>query len=89
MQGAFAARLSIQTLLPYMTRRKFNLGEALVRKGERADRLHYLVDGEIEVVEFNKVLHPGVMVGEIGVFASNQRHCHHRMPDRLQCARTD
>jgi CRP-like cAMP-binding protein len=43
-------------------------------KGERADRLYYLVDGEIEVVEFGKVLHPGTTVGEIGVFSpSHQR----------------
>src|SRR5271169_3258190 len=32
--------LSIQTLLPYMTRRNFRAGETLVRKGERADRLY-------------------------------------------------
>ncbi len=65
--------LSIQALLPYMTRRKLNAGEALVRKGERADRLYYLIDGEIEVIELNKVLHAGAMVGEIGVFAPNQQ----------------
>jgi CRP/FNR family cyclic AMP-dependent transcriptional regulator len=73
MREAPRKDLSVQTLLPYMTRRKFSVGQALVRKGERADRLYYLVDGEIEVVEFSKVLHPGVMVGEIGVFASSQR----------------
>jgi CRP-like cAMP-binding protein len=56
-----------------MTRRKFGAGETLVRKGERADRLYYLSDGEIEVVEINKVLHAGVTVGEIGVFAPNQQ----------------
>lgn len=65
--------LSIRALLPYMTRRKLNAGEALVRKGERADRLYYLIDGEIEVIELNKVLHAGAMVGEIGVFAPNQQ----------------
>jgi CRP-like cAMP-binding protein len=31
------------------------------------------VDGEIEVIEINKVLHAGVTVGEIGVFAPNQQ----------------
>jgi CRP/FNR family transcriptional regulator, cyclic AMP receptor protein len=65
--------LSVQTLLPYMARRKFAAGEALVRKGEEADRLYYLVDGELEVAEFKKILKPGAMVGEIGVFAPNQR----------------
>lgn len=73
MREAPRRDLSVQTLLPYMTRRKFSAGATLVRKGEQADRLYYLVDGEIEVVEFTKVLNAGVMVGEIGVFAPNQQ----------------
>ena len=66
------ADLSIRTLLPHMTWRTFAAGETLVRKGERADRLYYLVDGELEVADFKKALAPGAMVGEIGVFAPNQ-----------------
>ncbi len=56
-----------------MTRRTFAAGEVLARKGARADRLYYLVDGELEIVDFNKVLKSGAMVGEIGVFAPNQQ----------------
>jgi CRP/FNR family cyclic AMP-dependent transcriptional regulator len=73
MREAPSKDLSMRALLPYMTRRKFNAGETLVRKGEPADRLYYLVDGEIEVIEFSKVLHAGALVGEIGVFAPSQR----------------
>ena len=51
--------LSIQTLLPHMTWRTIAAGETLVRKGERADRLYYLVDGELEVADFKKALAPG------------------------------
>jgi CRP/FNR family transcriptional regulator, cyclic AMP receptor protein len=65
--------LTVQALLPYMTRRTFAAGEVLVRKGEKADRLYYLVDGELEVADFSKVLNSGAMVGEIGVFAPNQQ----------------
>jgi CRP/FNR family cyclic AMP-dependent transcriptional regulator len=64
--------LSMQSLLPYMTRRKFTAGETLVRKGEKADRLYYLVDGELEITDLGKALKPGAVVGEIGVFAPNQ-----------------
>jgi CRP-like cAMP-binding protein len=71
MRQAPRKDLSVQTLLPYMTRRKYNAGETLVRKGEGADRLYYLLDGEIEVVEIGKVLHAGAMLGEIAVFAPN------------------
>ncbi len=65
--------LSSKSLLPYMTQRKFAAGETLVRKGERADRLFYLVDGELEVADFKKVLNSGAVVGEIGVFAPNHQ----------------
>lgn len=73
MREAPRKDISVQALLPYMTRRKFNAGETLVRKGEQADRLFYLADGEIEVIEFGKLLHAGAMVGEIGVFAPSQQ----------------
>jgi CRP-like cAMP-binding protein len=73
MRAAPRKDLSVPTLLPYMTRRKYRAGETLARKGGPADRLFYLVDGEIEVIEISKVLHAGVTVGEIGVFAPNQQ----------------
>lgn len=64
--------LSIKNLLPYMTARNLSAGQTLVSKGERADRLYYLVDGELEITDLGKVVHPGAVVGEIGVFAQNQ-----------------
>lgn len=64
--------ISIQSLLPYMTTHNLMAGQALIRKGERADRLYYLVDGELEILELGKRLQPGTMLGEIGVFAQNQ-----------------
>jgi CRP/FNR family transcriptional regulator, cyclic AMP receptor protein len=66
------ADLSIKSLLPYMTARNLRAGQTLVSKGERADRLYYLVDGQLEITDIGKVLHPGAVVGEIGVFARNQ-----------------
>ncbi len=71
MRGAHHEDLTIKSLLPYMTRRKIAAGETLVRKGDKADRLYYLVDGELEITDFNKVLKSGAMVGEVGVFAPN------------------
>jgi CRP-like cAMP-binding protein len=72
MRDAHREDLSIQSLLPYMTRRKFSAGDTLVRKGDKADLLYYLVDGELEITDFNKVLKSGAVVGEIGVFSPNQ-----------------
>ncbi len=72
MRGAHNTDLSINCLLPYMKHRKMVAGEVLVRKGERADRLYYLVEGELEITDFNKMLKSGAVVGEIGIFAANQ-----------------
>jgi CRP/FNR family transcriptional regulator, cyclic AMP receptor protein len=72
MRDAHSSDLSLKSLIPYMKSRKMAAGEMLVRKGEQADRLYYLAEGELAVVEFNKVLKPGAVVGEIGIFARDQ-----------------
>ncbi len=72
IRDAHREDLSIQSLLPYMSRKTLRAGETVVRKGERADRMYYLRDGELEVVELKKILKPGAVVGEIGVFSRNQ-----------------
>ena len=64
--------LPLRGLLPYMTRRNFSAGETLVRKGEKADRLYRLEEGELELADLGNVLKPGAVIGEIGVFAPNQ-----------------
>jgi len=73
MREARREDVSIKSLLPYMKARKIAAGQALVRKGENADRLYYLVHGELDVAEFEKVLNSGAIVGEIGVFAPNRQ----------------
>ena len=65
--------LPIDSLLPYMTKRDVAAGETLLRKGQKADRLYYLSQGELELTDFGKTLHPGAIFGEIGVFARNQQ----------------
>jgi CRP/FNR family cyclic AMP-dependent transcriptional regulator len=72
VRDAHREELPIQGLLPYMTTRNLAVGETLIRKGEKADRLYYLVDGELEITEIGKTLQPGAMFGEIGVFARDQ-----------------
>jgi CRP/FNR family transcriptional regulator, cyclic AMP receptor protein len=72
MREAHREDLPIQALLPYMKRRNAVAGETLVRKGDKADRMYYLVDGELEITDLNKVLKSGAVIGEIGVFAPNQ-----------------
>lgn len=72
MQAANNADLSIQALLPLMTPRTYKSGEVLVRKGEHADRVFYVMTGNMEIRELGKVIGPGSLVGEIGVFSPNR-----------------
>jgi hypothetical protein len=74
VRNAHQENLSIQSLLPYMTILSLAAGETLIRKGEKAERLYYLVHGELEITDFGKILMPGAVLGEIGVFARIQEH---------------
>jgi len=72
MQAAENSELSVQSLLPFMSRRTLKAGDILVRKGDDADRMFYLMRGNLEIQEIGKVVRPGTLVGEIGVFARNR-----------------
>jgi len=72
MQTAGDADLSIDSLLPFMSRRTFKAGHMLVRKGDEADRMFYLMRGNVEIQELGKIVGPGTLIGEIGVFARNR-----------------
>jgi CRP/FNR family transcriptional regulator, cyclic AMP receptor protein len=65
--------LSFASLKPLMTRRRFPAGATLMRKGDVADKLYYLNDGRLVISEIDKALEPGAVIGEIGVFAADQR----------------
>jgi hypothetical protein len=58
-----------QWLLPHMQRRTFKAGEVLFRKGDAADKLIYLAQGQLRLVESDRVLGAGELIGEIGVFS--------------------
>ena len=58
-----------QWLLPHMRRRAFKAGEVLFRKGDTADILIYVAQGELKLAEIGRKLGPGELIGEIGVFS--------------------
>jgi len=58
-----------QWLLPHMRRRAFKAGEVLFRKGDTADILLYIARGELKLVELDRRLGPGELIGEIGLFS--------------------
>ena len=73
VRGTLRTDLSMEDILPIMSHRRFHAGETLIRKGEPADRLFYLDRGEAKVVEIGKTVSSGSLIGEIGIFARDQR----------------
>lgn len=60
-------------LKPYMKPRRLQPGQVLFYKGDLADQLYYLVDGEIELTELGIQLPTGRLFGEIAFFAPDRR----------------
>lgn len=62
-----------QWLLPNMTRRTAKAGTILWQKGDVATEMLYLEAGSLRLVEYGETLVPGSLVGEIGLFAPDNR----------------
>ncbi|HEY6134520.1 MAG TPA: cyclic nucleotide-binding domain-containing protein [Rubrivivax sp.] len=60
-------------LLPHMTRREAKAGEKLWDKGDVATEMVYVESGQLRLVEHADTLGPGTLVGEIGLFAPDNR----------------
>jgi CRP-like cAMP-binding protein len=60
-------------LLPHMARRSAKAGELLWRKGDEAREMVYVQSGRLRLVEHGEELGPDCLVGEIGVFAPDNR----------------
>jgi CRP/FNR family transcriptional regulator, cyclic AMP receptor protein len=73
VRAAELSELSVEILLPLMSKRKLKAGEVLVRKGEKADSMYYLASGTMRIVEVGKTIGPGTVLGEIGIFARDQK----------------
>ena len=71
-----AANQSGVWLKPYMKARKLKAGQVLCRKGDRADHLYMLAEGELEVVEIGRAIAPGRIFGEIALFSPDRRRTH-------------
>ncbi len=60
-------------LLPHMTHRQAKAGQTLWEKGDVATEMIYLESGTLSLVEHEEQLAPGSLVGEIGLFAPDNR----------------
>jgi CRP/FNR family transcriptional regulator, cyclic AMP receptor protein len=73
VRAAELSEMSVETLLPLMSKRKLKAGDVLIRKGEKADSMYYLANGAMKIVEVGKTIGPGAVLGEIGIFARDQK----------------
>ena len=60
-------------LLSHMRARAFKAGEILFQKGDPADKLTYVLSGELILPEIGKRVGPGELLGEIGIFSPDNR----------------
>lgn len=60
-------------LLPHMTRREVKAGTTLWKKDDVATEMVYVHSGRLRLVEHDVVMDPGTLVGEIGLFAPENR----------------
>jgi len=73
VDAATSGDLNAEWLRPYMRPRNFPAGAFLMRQGEVATDAFYIVAGEVELVQIQKVLGPGSLIGEIGLFTPGNR----------------
>src|ERR1041384_568438 len=60
-------------LLPHMTHRQVKAGQTLRKKGDVANEIVYREAGTLRLGEHQEQLAPGSLVGEIGLFAPDNR----------------
>jgi hypothetical protein len=65
--------LSIDWLKPFMDTRKYQKGDVLFRKGQKADEMFLITSGKFLVKEISIELLPGRLMGELGFVTPNNK----------------
>ena len=73
IQNAKADTPESEWLLPHKTRRQTKAGETLWKQGDVATEMLYVESGGLKLLEYDTVIGPGSLVGEIGLFAPDNR----------------
>lgn len=66
---AKTADFSLEALGPFMKHETYEAGDTVFAKGEIAKRMYVILEGTVELVEFQKEAGPGDVLGEIGLFS--------------------
>ena len=62
--------MSFEFMIPHMRKEIFRKGDIVFHRGDTADKIYLLKSGTLTLDEFDAVIRPGEIFGEMGVFAS-------------------
>jgi CRP/FNR family transcriptional regulator, cyclic AMP receptor protein len=60
---------AIQALIPYMKLEQYQEGDVVFRRGDPANKLYVVQDGNVRLLETGKRISAGAVFGEVGLFA--------------------
>jgi len=69
VRAASKGDMSLDWLKPFMSKRTVEAGEILFRKGDEANHMYFVVDGQLHLNEIDINIQPGAVVGELGMLA--------------------
>lgn len=70
IERASTGGLSLEAMIPFMTKRTFRAGHVLFRQGDLATHLYILCEGAVRLPEIGvTVAEKGSLIGEIGLFS--------------------
>lgn len=64
-----ASETSYKWPLEYMKKETFKKGDFLFKVGDKADKMFYIKRGSLKLIEINKVIKEGQVIGEMGIFS--------------------
>lgn len=76
MRAASDANMAGLWLKPYMRAKNYKAGHVLFNKGDHADKLFLLVNGEMKLSDIGRALEPGRVFGEIALFSPTRIRTH-------------
>jgi hypothetical protein len=69
VRAASRGDMSLDWIKPFMSKRTVEAGEVLFRKGDEANHMYFVVDGQLHLNEIDIDILPGAVVGELGMLA--------------------
>jgi hypothetical protein len=73
VQDASSGNQSMDWLKPYMSRRRYRLGDVVFQKDDTADQMFYTMTGRYRLVEIESDVGPGQVIGELGFLSPENR----------------